>query len=90
MNKINVKPSPNICWLVLKRGITLVSPETGPLASIPYPYAGLWALIAEGNVSQERARDLMAVLMSIDEQEAQGQVINTLTAWQKAGFVVGK
>ncbi|MFH0878828.1 MAG: hypothetical protein V2A34_03870, partial [Lentisphaerota bacterium] len=55
--------------------------------SIPYPPAGLWALIVHGNYSLEYARDMMAILMSIPEQEAEGVVLDTLAFWLKTGLL---
>ena len=55
--------------------------------SIPYPQAGLWALVANGNYSKARAVELMSVLMSIGRQEAERKVEDTLSAWMQAGLL---
>ena len=55
--------------------------------SIPYPHAGLWALIANGNYNKTCAAELMSVLMSVGRHEAEREVEETLAAWMQAGLL---
>jgi hypothetical protein len=81
------KPSPDISWTVETRGLSLVSRKQGRFVSIPYPHAGLWAMIADGTYSLERARRLMALLLGADERQAEEEIIRTLENWRKTGLV---
>ena len=83
-----MRPSTDISWVVETRGVTLISRQQGVYVSIPYPHAGLWAILADGTYSPERARELMGILMATGEREAEGEVALTLAAWQKAGLLV--
>ena len=38
-----------LLWFVETRGVTLCNRNESVRLSIPYPHAGLWALIANGN-----------------------------------------
>jgi hypothetical protein len=83
-----LKPAPGISWIVEVRGVTLVSRQRGAFASIPYPYAGLWAMVADGTYTPERARKLMALLMAVDEEESEREIVRTSAAWRGHGLVV--
>ena len=82
-----MKPSSHLTWFVETRGVTLSSHDRRLDVSIPYPYAGLWALIANGNYSPGLAAELMSVLLSVDKEQAAGEVALTLAAWQQAGYL---
>lgn len=82
-----MKPSCQVSWFVETRGVTLCSRDGSVRHSIPYPHAGLWALIANGNYSAAYASELMGVLMSVGRQEAEREVEETLAAWMQAGFL---
>lgn len=83
-----MRPSPDLSWFVEARGVTLVSPDLGAFLSIPYPHAGLWAILADGSYSLDRARELMALLMATDEDQAEREIGRTLTAWRDTGLLV--
>jgi len=85
---VPLKPAPDMLWVVELRGTTVVVRSRGVYLSIPYPHAGLWAILADGTYSPERARALMACLMSASEEEAGREVERTLAAWLEAGFLV--
>jgi hypothetical protein len=57
--------------------------------SIPYPHAGLWALIAAGKFNRDSATELMSILMSVDRQEAEHEIEATLSVWSQLGFIAG-
>lgn len=82
-----MKPSCQVSWFVETRGVTLCSRDGSVRHSIPYPHAGLWALIANGHYSTAYASELMSVLMSVGRQEAEREVEETLAAWMQAGFL---
>jgi hypothetical protein len=82
-----MKPSSRITWFVETRGVTLSGAALSLHVSIPYPYAGLWALIANGNYSPGLAAELMSVLLSVDRDQAASEVALTLAAWQQAGYL---
>lgn len=82
-----MKPSPDISWVVEKRGVTLMNRRARVSFSIPYPAAGLWALLANGNYSLTGARDLMAILMSVSAPEAEQEVLRILAGWRDAGLL---
>ena len=63
---VRVKPSENVSWFVEMHGVTLSSGDGSVRHSIPYPHAGLWALIANGNYSDGCAIDMMSNLMLVD------------------------
>ena len=77
-----MKPSCYVSWFVEMRGVTLCSRDGSLRQSIPYPHAGLWALIADGNYSPAYATELMGVLMSVGRQEAKREVEDTLAVWR--------
>ena len=83
-----LRPAPDLAWVVETRGLTLVRRRGGAFASIPYPHAGLWAILADGSYTPERARNLLALLLSIDEKAAERELVQTLAAWQEAGLIV--
>ncbi len=83
-----MRPAPDISWIVETRGVTLIRGRRGSCLSIPYPHAGLWAMLADGTYSQECARDLMALLMVTDANHADREVLETLAVWQAAGLLV--
>lgn len=87
MNEPALGPAPDIAWVVATRGVTLVSRSRGAFASIPYPHAGLWALLADGACVPERAHALMALLMAVEERVAAREVEQTLAAWRDAGWL---
>jgi len=68
--------------------VSLVSRKQELFVSIPYPHAGLWAIIADGTYSPERARRLVALLMGSDEDEADREVTQALESWREAGLMV--
>jgi len=82
-----MKPAKHVVWHVEMQGVTLCSRHRNLRASIAYPHAGLWALIAHGNYSPASAAEMMSVLMSIDRRKAEREVADTLEAWRRAGFV---
>lgn len=82
-----MRPSSGLSWFVETRGVTLWS-RSGTRLSIPYPHAGLWALVANGNYNKVFAAELMSVLMSAGKQEAEREVETTLAAWKEAGLVI--
>jgi hypothetical protein len=86
-----MKPAKHVTWYVEMQGVTLCVTLCGRhgnlRASIAYPHAGLWALIAHGNYSPARATEMMSVLMSIDRRQAESEVTDTLEAWRRAGLV---
>ncbi len=82
-----MKPATGLSWLVEDSGVTLLRRDRGIHLSIPYPWAGLWALIANGNYTMETACDLMAVLQSISKAEAEDRIRNTLEAWVRQGLL---
>jgi hypothetical protein len=82
-----VKPSRQVSWFVETRGVTLCSRDGSVCHSIPYPHAGLWALLANGNYSPACATELMSILMSLGKQEARREVEKTLEAWRQLGFL---
>jgi len=82
-----MKPSRKVSWFVETRGVTLWSRDGSVCLSIPYPHAGLWALIANGNYNPACAAELLSVLMSIGRQEAMREVEKTLAAWRQEGFL---
>jgi hypothetical protein len=84
-----MKPSGQVAWFVETRAVTLCSRDGSVRHSIPYPHAGLWALIANGNYQPGYAAELMSVLMSISREEAAREVERTLAAWTRAGFLAG-
>ena len=51
--------------------------------SIPYPHAGLWALIANGSYTKVLATELMSILMTISKEEAEREIEDTLETWIK-------
>jgi hypothetical protein len=82
-----VRPSCDVSWFVEMRGVTLYSSDGSVRCSIPYPHAGLWALIANGNYSKTCAAEMMSVLMSIGRHEAEREVEEALAAWMQAGLL---
>lgn len=82
-----MRPSCQVSWFVETRGVTLCNREGSVRHSIPYPHAGLWALIANGNYSETCAAELMSVLMSVGRREAEREIEETLAAWMQAGFL---
>ncbi len=82
-----MKPSSHLTWFVEARGVTLSRHSPSLHVSIPYPFAALWALIANGNYSPGFAAELMSVLLSIDREQAADEVALTLAAWQQAGYL---
>ena len=74
-------------WFVETRGVTLCSRDGSVRHSIPYPHAGMWALIADGNFSKASAAELMSLLMSVGRQEAEIEVEETLAVWMQMGFL---
>ena len=81
------KPSPDIFYVVETRGVSLVNRKKRQTISIPYPYAGLWGMIACGTYGRESTRRLMALLLAVDEMEAEKRIIRTLEGWLNAGFL---
>jgi hypothetical protein len=82
-----VRPSNRILWFVETRGVTIGSRDKSLSFSIPYPYAGLWALIANGNYHKECAVELMSHLMSTDRNKAEREVEETLVDWMQTGLL---
>lgn len=82
-----IRPSRRLTWFVEARGVTLCSYDRQLHVSIPYPHAGLWALIANGNYRPGPAAELMSVLLSVDRERAADEVASTLAAWRQAGFL---
>jgi len=82
-----MKPSIQVTWFVEMQGVTLYSRDTKVRRSIPYPYAGLWALIADGNYNPSRATEMMSILMSVAGPEAEYEVGETLAEWRRAGLL---
>ncbi len=81
------RPAADLSWIVETRGATLIQRRHGAVASIPYPYAGLWALLADGRYTRDRARDMMSVLLQTPPQEAEKEIRRALATWRKAGFL---
>ena len=82
-----MKPSNQITWFVEMQGVTLCSRDRNVRRSIPYPHAGLWALIANGNYNSSRATEMMSILMSVAGPEAEYEVGETLAEWRRAGLL---
>jgi hypothetical protein len=82
-----MKPSSRLSWFVETRGVTLSSRDGNVHLSIPYPHAGLWALIANGNYRKDRAVELMSILMSVGKQEAEREIEETISTWIRAGIL---
>ncbi len=82
-----MKPSEQLTWFVETRGVTLNSRDGQICHSIPYPHAGLWALVANGNYSLSHATELMIILMSVSRQAAMQEVEKTLAAWKQKGLL---
>lgn len=85
-----MKPAAQLSWFVERRGVTLASRDGAVCQSIPYPYAALWALVANGNYSPTYAATLMGLLMCADQPTAQREVAQTLAAWAQAGLIAGE
>ena len=85
-----MRPSCWVSWFVEMQGVTLYSRDESVRLSIPYPHAGLWELIANGNYRKDRAIELMSILMSAGRQEAEREVEETLSAWMRGGLVSRK
>jgi hypothetical protein len=81
------RPARDISWVVETRGITLLRPKGDPAVSIPYPFAALWALIAEARYTPLRARSMMAVLLRVGEPAAEREIERVLTAWETMGLL---
>lgn len=79
-----MKPACQVVWFVETQGVTLYSRDGTVRCSIPYPHAGLWSLIANGDYSEESAAELISVLMSVGRHEAEREVRETLAAWMQA------
>jgi hypothetical protein len=82
-----MKPSDRLSWFVEVGGVTLWDRHGGKHLSIPYPHAGLWALIANGNYSKAYAVELMRLLMPASRKAAQHEVEATLSAWTGLGLI---
>jgi hypothetical protein len=82
-----MKPSSRIVWFIETRGVTLCSHDKRLNLSIPYPYAGLWALIANGNYRKDYAVELMSHLLLADRNRAEREVEETLDDWIRAGLL---
>lgn len=82
-----MNPVPHLSWFVETRGVTLVHRDRGVELSIPYPYAGLWALIANGNFELTFATEMMGILLSVARREAAREVRETLEVWRKASLI---
>ena len=82
-----MKPAAGLFWVVEDFGVTLYCREKGLHLSIPYPMAGLWALVANGNYDRETACDLIALLRAIDQPEAEDAVSKTLAGWRETGLL---
>lgn len=82
-----MKPSGQVSWFVETKGVTLCGKNGGVRHSIPYPHAGLWALIANGNYTPDGAIELMSVLMAVGEREAEREVEETLAIWIQQGIL---
>lgn len=87
MTEMPPAPADNVSWIVETRGTTLVKRRGGAIASIPYPHAGLWALLAAGRYTPERARDMMSVLLRTTPEEAGKEIVRALAVWREAGFL---
>lgn len=85
-----MKPSSHISWFIETKGATLCSQDNRICLSIPYPYAALWALFANGNYDKKYAVELVSVLMSVDKHEAEREVVETISAWIKEGILSGE
>lgn len=70
--------------------MTLVRGPGGAFVSIPYPYAGLWALLAEGACPGARANELMGLLTGADEKSSERNVARTLEDWRRTGLIVAE
>ena len=82
-----MKPSDHVSWFVETRGVSLCSRDGDVQQSIPYPHAGLWALLANGNYTQDGAIELMSVLMAVGALEAEREVEETLVIWIQQGIL---
>ena len=76
-----MRPATGVSWVVENYGVTVTRPAGALFLSIPYPYAALWALIADGNYRAEFASRLLATLVPTDEQEAGHVAQRTLQQW---------
>ena len=85
-----MKPASGICWFVETQGVTLTSRAGRVRLSIPYPHAGLWALIANGCHSPKRAVELVSILMTVDADTASHEVEKTLEVWRQMGIITGE
>jgi hypothetical protein len=81
------KPVRDLSWIVEKSGVTLVTRDRGVFACIPYPYAALWATVVDGTYSPEWARDLMSLLTTGDQEEAERQAKLSLSTWHEMGLI---
>jgi hypothetical protein len=82
-----MKPSNRIVWHVETRGVTIGSRDRSISISIPYPYAGLWSLIANGNYRKDSAVALMSHLMQAERNRAAIEVEKTLMDWMQTGLL---
>ena len=82
-----MKPAAGLSWVVEDFGVTLFCREKGLHLSIPYPMAGLWALVANGNYDRKTAGDLVALLRSTDRPAAEDAVRAALAFWRETGLV---
>jgi hypothetical protein len=84
-----MKPAPCISWFVERQGVTVYGRNGEISLSIPYPYAGLWALVANGNYTPSAAANLMSVLLDASPDEARRSVAETLASWTELGLISG-
>lgn len=82
-----LKIAPGIQWVVERQGITLFSADAARCVSLPYPGAGLWALLANGNYTPAAARELFEVLLDADAAQASAAVAGLLAAWTSMGLL---
>jgi hypothetical protein len=82
-----MRPAPDIVWFVESRGVTLAGPGGILRLSIPYPFAALWALIANGNYSPAFAVELMMALAPLSREQAHALVADTIHHWRETGIL---
>lgn len=84
---LNYQCSPGVVWAVEMDGITLLNPSTGAVCSLGYPQAAIWDLISRG-YSTDRLLRVISALASLEPNETDRLVHESLEDWTKAGFLI--
>lgn len=74
-------------WAVEAGGVALVNDSTGTGATLGYPQAAIWDFLTRGEPG-ERIAARLCVVASLDMAAAQALVLETVAAWEQAGFLV--